>query len=517
VWAANNHSDSSTVYDGNGNAQPAASPRVVDLPDATDGTSFDPTGIVFNSSTDFVVSKNSSSAPALFLFSGEGGMIAGWAPSVDANAGVITYQDTGGAVYKGLAIANNGTGNYLYATDFHNGKIDVFDASFQKVATSSTTFAFNDPDLPAGYAPFGIQAIANGPSGSTQLYVSYAKQGAPDNVDDEPGPGLGMVNVFDASGDLVTHLISVGGELNAPWGMALAPADLGTWSGRLLVGNFGDGRINAFDASTGSFVGALGGSGSQPITISGLWGIAFGNDAYNQPHTTLFYAAGTNDENDGEYGRIDLGSTPPVLNAPPDVTLSIPGSTLSGTVTLAATVQDSVPVNQVEFFLNGSTSLGTATAAPYSVSWDTTAVADGAVTLTATATDVNGNVGTSSQVSAVVSNTASAATLTQIQAQVFTPICSACHDGSQPANGSLPGSQDLRSGHSYASLVNVPSQEQPALMRVKPGDPANSYLIRKLEGTAGITGSRMPLGGPFLDQTTIDEIKSWILSGAPDN
>ena len=517
AWVANNHTETLTLYDGNGKAQPAAAPLVVRLPPAAAAVTFDPTGAVFNSSTtDFVVTAGGKSGVALFLFTGEGGMIGGWSPGVDPAHAIKMYADTGGAVYKGLAVAKKGASNFLYAADFHNGKIDVLDASFVKQATSATSFSFTDSTLPAGYAPFGIQAINNGAGGATQLYVSYAQQVLPDKHDNADGAGLGIVDVFDTNGALVSHLIATGGKLNAPWGMALAPADFGTLSGALLVGNFGDGKINGFDAATGAYIGTVTDSTGAAFAAPGLWGVAFGNDAHNQPHNTLFYAAGTNNEANGVYGRIDLGSAP-TLNAPPVVALTAPTGTVKGTVAVTATATDALGISKVEFFANTQTSLGVVTSPPYTVQWDTTKLADGSVALKATATDADGNVGSSPPVTVMVANTAVASTLTQIQATVFTPICSGCHNGSQPANGPLPGSQDLTAGKSFTSLVNVASHEQPAVMRVRPGDPTNSYIIQKLEGTPGITGQRMPFGGPYLDQATIDQIKSWIQAGAPNN
>jgi len=314
VWVANNHSNTSTLYDGNGKPQPAATPLIVNtVPNGA--TTFDPTGIVFNASnTDFMVSAAGKTGPSLFIFSGEGGMIAGWSPAVDRNNTVNVYPaaggDSGGAIYKGLAIARNGAALFLYATDFHNNKVDVFDTTFAKQTLAAG--AFVDPTLPAGYAAFGIQAIANGAGGAVQIYVSYAKQDA-DAEDDQNGPGLGLIDIYDAAGTFVKHLVAVGGALNAPWGMALAPADFGTLSNTLLVGNFGDGKINGYDPATGTFMGAITDTAGAAFAVPGLWGIAFGNDAANQPHNTLFYAAGTNDEANGAYGRIDLGG-PPVLN-----------------------------------------------------------------------------------------------------------------------------------------------------------------------------------------------------------
>lgn len=516
AWVANNHSGTSTIYDGNGKRQPFASPLVVHLP-AGPGGEFAPTGIVFNGSSDFVVTSGVKSAAALFIFNGEGGMLAGWAPSVDVGNAVVTYTDAGGAVYKGLAIGNNGTANFLYAADFHNNKVDVFDATFTKQPSTASSFTFKDPNLPAGYAPFGIQAIKNGTGGATQIYVAYAKQAAPDNVDEEAGAGFGIVDVYDANGTFMKRLISEGGRLNAPWGLALAPANVGTLSNALLVGNFGDGKIQGFDATTGAYLGTVVDSTGQPFAVPGLWGIAFGNGANNQPTNTLFYVAGTNGEANGAFGRIDLGTSAPALNTPPAVTVTAPTGTVKGTASVTATATATVNIAKVEFLLNGTTSLGTVTAAPYAVSWDSTTVADGSVTLSAKATDVDGNVGTSPAVTVTVANTVPATTLTELQTLVFTPKCSGCHDGSVAPGGTLPGSQDLRAGHTYASLVGVASLEQPALQRVKPGDPANSYLIHKLEGAASITGSQMPLGGPFLDQATLDKVKSWIQSGAPNN
>ncbi|HEX7374435.1 MAG TPA: TIGR03118 family protein, partial [Steroidobacteraceae bacterium] len=410
AWVTNNHTGTATVYDGNGKSQPHATPLVLHLPHSAGGADFDPAGIVFNGSNDFVVSAGDRAASARFIFDGEAGMIAGWSPAVDFGIPVVMYADAGGAVYKGLAIANNGTGNFLYAADFRHHKVDVFDAAYHKQAPTATSFAFVDPTLPAGYAPFGIQAIANGPGGAARIYVTYAKQTPPENLEEATGPGLGLVNVFDANGNLVKHLVVEGGQLNAPWGLALAPADAGTLSNALLVGNFGDGRIHGYDPASGAFLGTVLDAAGEPIAVPGLWGIAFGNGTNNQPRNTLFYAAGTNDEANGELGRIDLGATAPVLNAPPVVEVTAPGGTVHGTIELTATATASVNVAKVEFLLNGAVSLGTATVAPYSVAWDTTTVTDGVRELSAQATDVDGNVGTSEVVTVTVANAAVAAT-----------------------------------------------------------------------------------------------------------
>jgi uncharacterized protein (TIGR03118 family) len=519
AWVANNGTQTSTLYDGNGKAQPHAAPLVVTFSPSGAGADFDPTGVVFNGvATDFSVTQGTVSGSAKFIFDGEGGMIAGWSPGVNPTHAINMYTDAGGAVYKGLAIAQNGGHAFLYATDFHNSKVDVFDNSFAKQATSATAFTFKDPSIPAGYAPFGIQAINNGTGGATQIYVTYAQQQAPDNHDNADGVGLGYVDIYDTNGKFIKQLVAKG-ALNAPWGLALAPADFGTLSNALLVGNFGDGLINGYDAATGNFIGTVKDASGAAIATPGLWGIAFGNDADNQPHNTLFFAAGTNNEADGSYGRIDLGSTPPVLNAAPVVTLAVPSGNLSGTVALSATVVDPLKIAKVDFLV-GTTLIGTASAAPFSVMWNTTTVADGQVAVTAKATDADGNVGSSAATTVTVANNGPVqVTLTQLQTQIFTPICSGCHNGIGTA---LPGVQNLTNGHTFASVVNVPSLEQVGLDRIKPNDPVNSYLIQKIEGAAGITGSRMPFGcgsvaDPCLDQATIDLVKTWVSQGALNN
>jgi len=293
VWVANAGTSTSTLYDGHGVPQSL----VVSIPDGQGGEA-EPTGIVFNSTGSFLVSQGGVTASSIFIFAGEGGTIAGWSPAVDMTHAVTAVdRSAAGAIYKGLARATQGGADFLYATDFHNGAVDVFDAGFNKVTLAAG--AFTDPNLPAGYAPFGIQAIGN------QLYVSFAKQDA-DAEDDVAGAGFGAIDVFDTAGTLVKRLVAVGGSLNAPWGMAVAPADFGTFSNALLVGNFGDGTIRAFDPQTGNLLGTLAKPNGTPISIEGLWGIAFGNGLNSQPTNTLFFSAGPGDEAHGVYGRIDV-------------------------------------------------------------------------------------------------------------------------------------------------------------------------------------------------------------------
>ena len=282
VWVADNGTGVATLYDGDGNPQSL----VVSIPGGR------PTGIVFNGSNDFVVSKGGVSGPARFIFATEGGTIAAWAPNVDPTH-AITVVPASGAIYKGLALGGDGTRFLIYATDFHNGKIDVFDKTFSPVSLPSG-FADSIPDT---FAPFGIQNLGG------SIYVTYAKQDK-DREDDVQGRGEGIVNVFTAGGKFVRR-IAKGGPLNAPWGLAIAPADFGAFSNTLLIGNFGDGTINAFDLSKGRFVGQLSTPDRRPITIPGLWGLAFGNGLLGQPTNVLFFAAGPDEEAHGLYGRID--------------------------------------------------------------------------------------------------------------------------------------------------------------------------------------------------------------------
>lgn len=295
VWVANNGTNTSTLYDGNGAPSPLPVPLVFNIPAGSRGAAA-PTGIVYNGSGDFTISQDTGlGQPAAFIFAGEAGTITAWSTTLLNNA-VTMYDDgTGGAIYKGLAIASNGAANFLYATDFAHAKVDVFDKSYARVTAPG---GFHDPNLPAGYAPFGIQAIGN------QLYVTYAKKQGPADTDETAGPGLGLVNLFDADGHLIRRFAS-GGALNAPWGVALAPADFGSYSGNVLIGNFGDGLIHAFDATSGQHVGTLKDASGQTLRLPGLWGIAFGPGVSEQPTHTLFAAAGVNDEAGGLYVRID--------------------------------------------------------------------------------------------------------------------------------------------------------------------------------------------------------------------
>src|SRR5919205_1811756 len=277
-WVADNQTSVSTLYNADGTARSL----VVSVPN-------NPTGAVSNTGSSFVV----GSGPALFLFATEEGKLLGWNPSVGTTAQVVADKSGEGAVFKGLAIA----GDRLYATDFHNGKVDVFDGSFGDVNTPG---AFVDPSIPAGYAPFGIQSIGG------SIFVTYAKQDA-DAEDDVAGQGHGFVDEYDADGTLIGR-VATHGQLNSPWGLAMAPASFGRFGGDLLVGNFGDGQITAFERqANGRFEprGQLRSESGGVLTIDGLWALQFGKGAANNgPTDTLFFTAGPDDETHGLFGTI---------------------------------------------------------------------------------------------------------------------------------------------------------------------------------------------------------------------
>jgi len=285
-WTSNNGTNSSTLYGGTGSK--------VALTVAVPGG---PTGTVFNgNASDFVVTQNGKTGSAKFLFATEAGTILGWSPTVNAATAIAGVDDSsGGAVFKGLTTM----GDRLYATDFHNGRVDVFDASFAPVTLAG---GFVDKTIPKGFAPFGIQALAG------NVFVTYAKQDGQKH-DDVAGPGLGYVDEFTPDGKLVARVES-GGRKNSPpsspWGLALAPAGFGAFAGDVLVGNFGNGRIAAFQQLGSKWVykGELRQGDGTLVTLDGLWAIAFGNGAAAGPAGTLYFLAGPGDEAHGLFGSI---------------------------------------------------------------------------------------------------------------------------------------------------------------------------------------------------------------------
>jgi uncharacterized protein (TIGR03118 family) len=300
-WIADNATGLATLYDGDGTIVPL----VVTIPcppHAGQGSSCPqtaaPTGIVWNPTTAFLVPGTTSASH--FIFDTEDGTISAWASGPAATIAVdnsILPKPANGAVYKGLAFGVNVHGAFLYATNFRAGTIDVFDSSFHAVIPGTPgkiDGSFTDPHIQPGFAPFGIHNI-NG-----DLFVTYAKQNAQGH-DDVAGPGNGFVDVFDTDGHLLRHFASRG-PLNSPWGVAQASFAFGRFSGDILVGNFGNGRVNVFD-SRGRFIDELDDSDGKTLVIDGLWTLTLGGGAKSSPDT-LYFTAGPNGETDGLFGSI---------------------------------------------------------------------------------------------------------------------------------------------------------------------------------------------------------------------
>jgi uncharacterized protein (TIGR03118 family) len=295
LWVSDNGADATTVYAG-------SSATTVTKVLAVNVTSGAPTGQVFNTdSTGFVVHDTAGhTAPSLFIFASENGGIDGWSPTVGASGSgpstttEVEVKNGANAVYKGLAIARASDGHtYLYAANFRSGRVEVYDDTWTPVVLPGGLFV--DRRLPAGFAPFNVQELGG------RLYVSYAKQDAM-LKDDIAGPGRGFVDVFTTDGAFVKRLVTRG-VLNSPWGLALAPAGFGRLGGALLVGNFGDGRINAFNPTNGHFERRLRDSHGRAITIDGLWALRFGNGNAAKTNQLLF-SAGPDDESHGLLGKI---------------------------------------------------------------------------------------------------------------------------------------------------------------------------------------------------------------------
>jgi uncharacterized protein (TIGR03118 family) len=296
LWVADNGSDKATLYAG------ATANSVTKVGLVINVTGAAPTGQVFNPDTSAFMVHDASGdkGPAVFIFDTENGTIDAWAPGVNpngANPSTVTEvprNNGANAVYKGLAEATRSNGkSYLYATNFRSGRVEVYNSNFKPVELPGGLFV--DKHMPAGYGPFGIAEI-NG-----MLYVSFAKQDATLH-DDVAGRGHGFVDVFNNDGGFVHRLLNRG-ALNSPWGMVLAPANFGRFSGDLLVGNFGNGHINVYNSLTGRHKGQLRRANGQPIVIDGLWGLAFGNG--NAAKTNqLIFSAGPDDESHGLLGKI---------------------------------------------------------------------------------------------------------------------------------------------------------------------------------------------------------------------
>jgi uncharacterized protein (TIGR03118 family) len=279
-WVGNNGSGTSTLYDGTG----AITALVVNIPSAGGVLSGGPvTGVIDNAFTaNTAVFDVAAAKPASFIFCSEDGVISGWNSSVDSTHAHILFDNSkSGAVYKGCAMGGTSTAPLLFAANFNSGNIDVFDGNLTPVVNAK---AFVNPAVPAGFAPFNVQNI-----GGT-LYVAYAKQDSMKH-DDVAGAGNGYVATFNQSGTLLANLISQS-ILNSPWGFAVAPANFGPFGGSLLVGNFGDGRINAFNIATGAAIGIVSDLKGNPITLPGLWSLNFGGAAKNADPGTLYFTSG---------------------------------------------------------------------------------------------------------------------------------------------------------------------------------------------------------------------------------
>jgi uncharacterized protein (TIGR03118 family) len=316
-WIADNATGCSTLYDGTGVPQPQPPLRVklplpggsvpatacihVDSAKPPTPTPAAPTGLVWNPTTTFLVPN--TSRPATFIWSTEDGTISAWTTGLTpADQAVLAVDKSPGAVYKGLVFGTNVHGVFLFATNFRAGTIDVFAANgttgFRPATSTEIEGDFLDPNIPAGFAPFGIQNI-NG-----DLFVTYALQNAALH-DDVAGPGNGFVDVFDTNGHLLRRFASRG-ALNSPWGVARASFAFGRFSGAILIGNFGDGTINAFD-SDGHFLDTLKDGKGKPVVIDGLWTLTLGGGR-NSSSDTLYFTAGPNGETDGLFGTISPAS-----------------------------------------------------------------------------------------------------------------------------------------------------------------------------------------------------------------
>ncbi|MBS3651667.1 TIGR03118 family protein [Pseudaminobacter sp. 19-2017] len=294
-WVSDNGTGVTTIYDGRGNPQTVAGHTAITIaapPGQTEPSS--PTGQVFNKSGHgFKISSGGKTGSSVFMFATEDGTISGWNPNVNSGSSVLAVDNSNGgegAVYKGLAIADTKHGARLYAANFRSGKVEAYDQNFDLVRR------FTDRHLPKGFAPFNVQVLDN------RLFVSFALQDA-DKKDDVAGAGNGFVDEFDLKGNLLNRVASRG-PLNSPWGLATAPKDFGKFSRDLLVGNFGDGTINAFDRKTDKFEGKLRGADGKPITIGDLWALVPGSSRPNGNPKKIYFTAGVENEEHGLFGTL---------------------------------------------------------------------------------------------------------------------------------------------------------------------------------------------------------------------
>ncbi|MDQ2839935.1 MAG: TIGR03118 family protein [Acidobacteriota bacterium] len=287
-WVSNQGSGNTTLYDGAGNIVPLVVPIPGGTPPVTG-----PTGQVFNGTTSFDLSNGK---PAAFIFDTLNGTIAGWNGAASAS----TMVTTPGAIYTGLALSSSGGSNYLYAAD-STGQVRVFDSSYHSVSLAGN---FTDPAGIKGYVPFNITAAGS------QLWVTYAQL-------TPQGTGLpgGYLDVFNADGTFVKR-VATGGALYAPWGVTLAPTGFGSFGGDLLVGNFGNGEILAYDPSTGAYLGTLDGTNGKPLVNDFLWSLDFRTGGTNDNPNALYFTAGVNNQKDGLFGELTTATPEPGMILP---------------------------------------------------------------------------------------------------------------------------------------------------------------------------------------------------------
>jgi uncharacterized protein (TIGR03118 family) len=314
-WVSDNGMGVTTVYTGAGTKVNVGGLDAITIATPPGQTSpASPTGDVFNiAASGFDITRGGLTGSSVFIFATEDGTISGWNPNVDIASSVLAVDNSqggAGAVYKGLAIGQTEDGTFLYAANFRNGTVDVFDQSFNQVNS------FTDKHLPQGYAPFNVQVLDG------HLFVTFALQDA-DKHDDVAGAGNGFVDEFDLEGHLLDRVASRG-PLDSPWGLAIAPSSFGEFAGDLLVGNFGDGTINAFDMKNDHFEGKLLDAKGAPITIGDLWALVPGNGSANSDPNKIYFTAGVENEAHGLFGSLSA------IPEPDRSAMSMPGAHAHG-------------------------------------------------------------------------------------------------------------------------------------------------------------------------------------------
>jgi uncharacterized protein (TIGR03118 family) len=366
-WIANNNSGTSTLYDNHGNKDTGL---VVTIPGATSNPNGNcspgcPTGTVANSNGSYF-------GGGQFIFDTEDGIIANWTGA--SNTAAVAFDNSAsGAVYKGLALLNS---TFLLAANFNSGKVDVFDRNFNPTSLSGS---FTDPHLPAGFAPHGIHVIGN------QVYIAYAMQDAAKH-DSQPGAGLGQVDIFDQNGNFVSTFVAAGAQLNAPWAVVAAPATFGTFPNAILIGNFGDGTINAFD-TTGKFLGQLSDSANHALVNPGLWEMVFGGGgASGDPGTLYLTAGGSNQPNfpaGGTTTAVFASLVPAAAVGAPDFSLSLSAQT--ATVAPGGSANLVISAASVGGF-NGQISLSCAASAGLTCAFNPSTISPGSSAASSTLT-----------------------------------------------------------------------------------------------------------------------------------